>query len=123
MVDLELAQSGVNDGDLKITDADFTLVSEIDRVRQALQIALRTFRGEWFLNVNAGVPWYNNVLGQKGNQRGDRDAVVKAAVRAVEDVNRIIAWESSFDEATRKYEISFKVDTTFGPIEYGGVLP
>jgi hypothetical protein len=121
--DLELDIGGTYDGDLKLTAGDFSLVNETYRVRQALQIALQLFRGEWFLNINAGVPYYDNILGQKVQDIGDLDSVIKAAIRAVADVNRIIAWESSFNDATRVYTVAFTVDTTFGPIEYGGVLP
>lgn len=112
------------DDDLKLTAGDFTFVDEALRVAQAVQVALRTFRGEWFLNVNTGVPYFQSILGKKVlTTTAEFDSVIKAAVLDVADVNRILAYSSSYNQTTRVYSVAFTADTTFGPIDYSGVLP
>lgn len=120
--DLELEQ--VTDGttvDLKLASGDLSVVTQEYLVRQKLQVALWTFRGEWVFNINAGVPYLTNVFGPEKHPKEEIDAVLKAAIKGVEDVNTILAYESAFSAATRQLTVSFKVDTTFGPVEVEGI--
>jgi hypothetical protein len=110
------------DGDLTLTSGDFVFVDESYRVAQAVETTLRTLRGEWFLNTDAGVPYFQNVLGGRMVSKDEYDAIMKAAIVGVDDVNRILAYESTFNHRARDYEVSFKADTTFGPIGYEGSL-
>lgn len=111
------------DGDLTLTAGDFVFVTEALQVAQAVETTLRAFRGEWFLNTNFGVPYFQSILGARMVTKEEFDAIIKAAIVGVEDVNRILAYESSFDRGNRVYDVSFTADTTFGPIDYEGVLP
>ena len=111
------------DGDLTLTAGDFVFVEDKLQVAQAVEATLRTFRGEWFLNTNFGVPYFQSILGQRMVTKDEFDALIKAAIVGVEDVNRILAYDSSFDRRNRTYDVSFTADTVFGPINYEGVLP
>ena len=90
-------------------------------MRQSIQLELRTFRGEWFLDTTAGVPYFQEVFGPKKRELGEVDSIIKAAIMRVPEVNRILAYESSFADATRKFTVSAKVDTTYGPVDVEGV--
>jgi hypothetical protein len=112
------------DGDLLVANADVVIVEDANQVALAVQVAINTFRGEWFLNTEAGVPYYQNVLGKKVvATTAEFDSVIRAAVLGVEGVNRIVAYESSFDDRSRQYTVAFTADTIYGPIDYEGVLP
>lgn len=122
MVDLELEQ--VTDGttvDLALASGTLTLVDEEELVRQRLQVHLWTFRGEWVFDITAGVPYLTDVFGPEKHPKEDIDAVMRAAILEVEGVNTILAYESEFVTATRQLSISFKVDTTFGPVTVEGI--
>lgn len=113
-----------DDGDILIADADVVVIQEAQQVALAVRIAINTFRGEWFLNTDAGVPYFQNILGRKVvATTAEFDSVIRAAILAVEGVNRVVSFESSFDHRNRVYEVSFTVDTEYGPIDYQGVLP
>jgi len=110
-------------GDLAFgSDLDLSLVSREDLVKQSLQIKLSTFQGEWFLDLAAGVPYFQSILGgEKVQDLGTVDSLIKAAILEVAEVNRILVYESALVEAPRRLEVSFKVDTTYGPVEVEGV--
>lgn len=112
-----------SDGDLTLALGDFVFVEGSYRVAQAIETTLRTLRGEWFLNLDFGVPYFQNVLGKKMIEQSDFDSIIKAAIVDIEDVNRILEYESSFDHPGREYSVSFKADTTFGPITWEGTVP
>lgn len=118
-VDIELDDTG----DIKIALADASLVDTGALVRQRIQVALRAFRNEWFLNIEFGVPYFTSILGQKATEQGAIDSIIKAEIRKINEVNRILAYQSTFDPATREYTVDFTADTIYGPIEYSGVLP
>ncbi len=49
-------------GDLDLTNNDLSI---IDDVAQAIVVRLRWYKGEWKINKDYGVPYFDNVLGQK----------------------------------------------------------
>lgn len=110
------------DGDLTLTAGDFVFVDEGYLVAQAIETTLRALQGEWFLNTDFGVPYFQSVLGKKMISKSDFDSIIKAAIVGVQDVNRILEYGSSFDHAGRTFSVSFKADTTFGPITWEGTL-
>ncbi len=113
-----------DDGDLLIANSDVVIVEDAEQVALAVRVAINMFRGEWFLNTAAGVPYYQNVLGKKVvATTAEFDSVIRAAILGVEGVNRIVAYESSFNDSTRQYTVAFTADTIYGPIDYEGVLP
>lgn len=118
LVDLELGA----DGDLAFsTNLDLTLINREDRVRQDTQVELRTDRGEWFLDQTAGVPYMESILGTKEGRTDDIDSIIKAAMLRVDNVNSILAYESALARPPRRWGISSKVDTVYGPVAIEGV--
>lgn len=51
--------------DLVIENGDFALSRGIDGVMQSCRIALQMFAGEWFLDLDAGIPYWQQILGFK----------------------------------------------------------
>ena len=76
MSDIKLDEST---GDLELDTGDLQLTTGADAVRQHLQQRLRTFRGEWFLDLSTGVPYYQDILKKNPNPLVV-DGVLKDAV-------------------------------------------
>ena len=55
-------------GDILLTDGAAALVDGADGVVQPLFIHLRTFQGEWFLNLRAGLPYFERILIRGANE-------------------------------------------------------
>lgn len=113
-MDLELDTST---HDLKFTDGDLALVSDLDATAQRLKIALLLFLGEWFLDERVGVPYYENVFIKNTNQ-----PVINSMFRAVilndQAVTKINEFEFVVDGATRSASLTFKADTIDGPLVF-----
>lgn len=101
------------DGDLDITGGDLSFVAGLPAVAQLIKIALQMFLGEWFLNVEAGVPWLQDVLGNKYDPEKVR-AALRPSILEVPAVTAILSLETAFHGPTRVLSVSFEVSTEFG---------
>lgn len=108
-------------GDLVLVDRDLVLITGAELVRQRLWIALRLFRGEWFLDAEAGVPWFQSIL-KKGVAKGTVDELLRERILGVTDVNRILTYSSDIDAAARIISVAFAVDSVYGPVDFEGAL-
>jgi hypothetical protein len=85
-------------------------------VAQAIQTALSLVQGEWFLDINAGVPYNTKVLGT--GTKGTYDAAIQAAILGVQGVLDISSYSSSIDPKTRKASVVCAVDTIYGTASF-----
>jgi hypothetical protein len=118
VVDLELVE---DTNDLNFESRDLTVVSGSALVAQRLKVALQLFKGEWFLDAEQGVPWYQEIL-EKGVDTNVIDSILRDKVIKTPGVNRILEWSSEIDAATRTVSVAFTVDTVYGPVEFEGAL-
>lgn len=104
----------VETGDLVYTNADTPPVTDGTRqdVAQRLQIKLQTYLGEWFLNIENGVPYYERIL-RKGVRKEDIDVIFQTLIREEDGVLEIIEFESTLS-STREYNMRFRVRTNEG---------
>lgn len=97
------------------SDADFW-INTPDGVAQAVNSTLNLWAGQWFLDINAGVPWDAQVL---GNRTGaTRDLVIQAAILGVPGVLTILSYSSTVDRQTRAFNVSGTIQTQFGPAAF-----
>lgn len=95
-------------GDITISDGDLIFVYEpVEAGAQEARIRIGTFKGEWFLNLDAGFPWWQDVLGQKYNE-GKLLRLVRAALLAVVEIEEVITLEASWDGATRTATVTWE---------------
>jgi len=102
------------DGDLVIT-TDLQWTYGIDAVVQSCRIALQMFQGEWFLDLDAGIPYWDQILGQK-------PAIAIAVARdefrrellTVSGVLEVIRLDVTFNGATRALTVVWQVRTALG---------
>jgi len=80
----------------------------IDVVTQRLYIRLRTFLGEWFLNVEYGIPWLEEILGHKV-PKSRVDMILQDQILAETGVRQITEFKSTLDNLSRTYTCSFRV--------------
>lgn len=98
--------------------AGVATVSGGEAVAQRLLTRLRLFRGEWFLDVNAGTPWFQTILADRADIRSI-ELELKRQITETPGVVSILSFAVDFNRSTRSLSISFEVDTPFGP---SGVL-
>lgn len=85
-----------------------SVVSEAGaNVAQRLYIMLRTFAGEWYLNTDHGIPYFQSILGQKTTAQAI-DLIFQQKILAEEGVQEIVEFSSNLSPS-RVYSMSFKV--------------
>lgn len=93
-------------------------------VAQGIGIRLRMFKGEWFLNLNLGLPLLDNdvvteseaLLGQVFDQQKALSAF-RRVIAAAPYVKSIQALGVSFDGATRTLVVDWRVESALGVVE------
>jgi len=111
------------DGDLDCSSLGLQLVTGPDRVAQQVTMRMRTFLGEWEFDLDAGVPWYQKIIGIKGVNLNEVDSVIRSQILSVKDVLSILSFSMDFDSTTRTLEINTKINTTFGVVVVEGSFP
>lgn len=109
--DLKLADEGA--GDLVIENGDLALVADEPAVRQAINIGLRFYQGEWFLDETAGIPWFERVF-IKGANYNEVRQWIRLTILAVPDVRDVTSTTFAYARATRELSVNFIVTTTSG---------
>jgi hypothetical protein len=102
------------DGDFDIVDGDARFVSGGEAVKQLINIALAMFQGEWFLDLDAGMPYYQDILGRKYADEATIRAAVRTAILGVDGVSEIVKLEIAWNGAARSATIAWRVKTEFG---------
>lgn len=84
-----------------------------ESTEQRLLCALRLIKGEWFLDIDRGIPWIQSedsdtkpILGANGpRDLGYAESLVKAAILGVDGVASISSFTLAFDVDTRRLSI------------------
>ena len=107
-------------GELSLDGDDLTFSTGVDAVAQGLKQRILLFKGEWFANLDEGVPYYDNeetgevgILGSKFNEERIR-AAIRSVILATPGVSSIRSLSAQYDGATRTVTIAWNVVTTFG---------
>lgn len=111
-------------GDLVIENGDLVLTKAGDNpggVGQLIREALLLVRGEWFLDLDAGMPYFERdgvtadqaILGQAYSP-AKTEAVFRAALAAVPGVGSVDSVSTSYEPTTRALTVAWTVTTSFG---------
>jgi hypothetical protein len=113
MIDIALDTTG----DLAIVNNDLTMLDGAERVRQHLQIKLRLWTTEWFLDTEFGTPYLPEIIG-KQLSLGGSVAALKNSILEVDGVQTIERFDYEFNRADRTLKVDFDVLTPYGLIKY-----
>ena len=109
------------DGDIDLSSDDAIFIStNLDSLRQRLNIRFAVWQGEWKYNEFLGTP-YREYIGKAFN-KSTIDAEIKRQALLEPDVERLDNFSSPFDRNSRLYSCSFNVETNEESISYGLVL-
>ncbi len=94
-------------GDLAIEDNDLVLIDGTEAVAQDIEIRLRFFLGEWFLDQRLGVPYYEKILGQKPRLTAIA-GIFRKAIMTTPGMLSITDFSLDYDGPTRALSVSFR---------------
>ena len=104
-------------------DAFLNLNGSIGRVRDFFQVVqhvttrLRFYKGEWFLNTDAGVDYFGKILIKPSNL-ALTESLIKNEIINTPEVESLNSFEMVFDSFTRKLKIQFSAATVFGELGF-----
>ena len=111
MIDLRLT---ADTWDLDIQVGDILLVSAHEDVIQHIRQRLLAFRGEWFLDLAEGLPWFEEILGKPQNIE-TVEALLKERIQGSPGVDELTAFAiSPVDTQERAIRVDFSVRMVSG---------
>lgn len=110
-----LLDQNTNDLVLRNGDLVFTETRQ-ESLSQRLGIVLRTFKEEWFINTNYGVPYKQSIIGI-AKSKTEVDAILLSIINRELDAGQTLrSFNSVFDRVTRYYHLEVTVTTPDGLI-------
>ena len=94
--------------DLDLTDGDLSFVTDLDAVRQDIEMALRTWLEETPYDLSAGVP-YLQVIFVKGTNANSINFILRQIILDRENVTEILSLDSSVNRGLREITITGSV--------------
>lgn len=102
------------DGDYTFGNGQADFYRDVpEAVAQACKTRLQLWLGEWFLDLDDGTPYLQGVLGKHSQPVPDLTIVDRA--RGTEGLTGLTDYQSTVDPDTRTMDVSFKIDTIYGP--------
>lgn len=104
------------DGDVLIENGDLVLVDGLAAIGQHVAMRLRSYKGEWFLDQNAGVPYFQEILA-KGTPAARIRSILQRIILETDKVVSVDSMELDYDASARTLVVDFAATTTLGTLE------
>jgi hypothetical protein len=108
--------------DLLLVERSAVLVDDVDQIAQNLAIRLRFFLGEWYLNVLAGIPYFEYFFVKAPNQI-QVESFLLDEIANTKGVEQVTDFSSTYDGASRTFGVKFSAKTINGEIAIDQELP
>lgn len=95
--------------DLTIQNGSLVLTNGADEIKQRILVTLRHEYGEYFLNTDDGVPWYEGLLGS--SDRVVAESILRFVILSVPGVVSIIGMSTSFVNRSLSFSCQVEVQT------------
>ena len=97
---------------------DFGLASCVEcteAVAQNVKTRILLLKGEWFLDLSAGLPWLQKIMVKPASVKL-ANLIIRKTIQKTPGVSRIMQFSSYYDENTRKLFIEATVLTIYDEI-------
>lgn len=102
------------DGDYTFGNGQLDFYRDVpEAVGQLVQTRLLLWLGEWFLDINEGVPYMQGVMGKRGITLANNTIIEQ--IRGTFGVTDVTNLQSAIDPETRIFTLSCDIDTIYGP--------
>jgi hypothetical protein len=104
-----------NTNDIEIKDFNLRMtINIVEYVSQKIENTLKTFKDEWFLNPDIGIPFYDRILIKQADLN-DVNSIFQKAVLDITEVSELLSFTTEFEGASRGYkaELEAQIDEEF----------
>lgn len=112
---MDLKLSG-NDIYINTETWDFELVDDLDAIAQDCDIRMQFFLGEWYLDTRLGIPYYQEILGQKTTIQAVK-GILREAILSTPGIQSVFELELDLT-SDRNLAVSFRAESVEGSFEY-----
>lgn len=101
-------------GDMRFGNGQLDFYRDVpEAVSQSVKTRLLLWLGEWFLNLEEGTPYMQGILGKHSQEAAN--VTIQDRVLDGQGVSDIQNFSSTIIPDTRGYNVSFDLDTIYGP--------
>lgn len=101
----------LQDGDIYVEGGQLVLIDNGDEVAQTIKTKLSTFTGEYFLNVEYGVPYFQVLQSQESIEA--LNIALKRMIDGTIGVTKIEDFQTRLNSTSRTYSVNAVVNTSF----------
>lgn len=105
-----------SDNDIFLENGQFALVEEGAETVQHVRTRLLFYRGEWFLDLEAGVPYFEEIFVKPVNL-ANVESILKQTILQTDGVERLLTFSLDYENTTRKLTVEFSAETIYGLLE------
>lgn len=106
-----------SNNDLIIEKGQLKVVSDGAEVVQHVRTRLLFYLEEWFLDLQAGTPYFQQIFTKPVNL-ANVESILKSRILNTPGVDRLLEFSMDYEgESVRKLNVSFSAETTFGVID------
>lgn len=116
-MNLLLESEGDTAGDIIVVDGALPLVEGLDEIAQLCKQHLLVSEGDWFLDIELGLPFFQHIL-RKTTSLSGIEGIYLTAIARVPGVININSFSLDFDPGTRSLNIIFQAQTTQGVLNF-----
>lgn len=98
------------------------IIDTPEAVAQSVLTRLNLWQGEWWLDLAAGTPWLQQILG-KPRGPGTPDQAIRSRIGGTPFVLRILNYASAWNPTDRSWVVGCTIDTAFGRATFTTALP
>lgn len=102
--------------DFILDNGRFVKVEDGAQVASKLRTNLLTYLGEWFLDEDDGVPYFQRFF-VKPVDLGDVESILKQVILQTDGVESLVSFETSFDGTSRGFGVEARVQSIYDSIE------
>ena len=99
--------------DIDLTTGDLRLLEGDEAIAQSLRIGLRFFLAEWFLDLRIGVPYFQEILGEKQREPVLR-SIFREAILITPGIVSLTGLSIDYDPSSRILTVEFSAQTQDG---------
>lgn len=90
-------------------------------VAQAIRTRLLLFQGEWWADLNDGLPLFQSIMGYQGANKEAVDRLILQRIAGTQGVTGVKFFSSSYNTGTRGYTFTATADTIYGEVAVSNV--
>lgn len=99
-----------DNNDIVIENNTLVFTTGTDEIRQSIVERLNFFKGEWFLDLKNGTPWFQDIFG-KGNRLSTISTALKSRIIDTQGVKRLQEFTLDLNNSTRELLVEMSAQT------------